>query len=301
MRAERLRIWTGLAVISLVWGSTWLAIKIGLASVPPFLGVGIRFLIASGLLFVILRAGRIRIPLTADAKILYASLTLLTFTVPFALVYWAQQYVASGLGSVLFAAFPFWVALFSQLLLPGEKLNGFKAAGIVLGFTGIVIIFAHDIRYTGEGGILPLIAIVVSTILQALSTILVSRYGKPVSPVAMNFVGMLAGGVALTLLGLLTESTNTIVWDGAAVGSILYLAIFGSVVAFVTYHWLLKRIEAVYISFTTFINPIIAVILGAAVLGERLASSTLAGAACVLGGILVANGRSFLRRREERP
>jgi drug/metabolite transporter (DMT)-like permease len=301
MKVESIKTWIGLAVISIVWGSTWVAIKIGLTSIPPFLGVGVRFLVASGVLFIILRIKRIRIPVTKDAKILYASLALLTFTVPFALVYWAEQYVASGLGSVLFAAFPFWVALFAQLLLPGEKINGFKAAGIVLGFTGIVIIFAHDLRFAGEGGVLPLLALLASTILQAFSTILVSKFGKPVSPFAMNFVGMLTGGVLLTLLGLLTESTEHVVLDGAAIGSILYLAVFGSVVAFVTYHWLLKRIEAVYISFTTFINPIIAVLLGALVLDERLAAGTLAGAACVLAGILVANGGWFLRRRASRP
>ena len=258
--------------------------------------MGIRFLVASGVLLIILKVRRISIPLTRDARVLYVSLTFLTFSVPFGLVYWAEQYVASGLGSVLFAAFPFWVALFSQILLPGERLNGFKAAGILLGFTGIVVIFSHDIRFAGEGGVLPLVALVASTILQALSTILVSRYGKPVSPFAMNFVGMLSGGVLLTLFGLITEPMENIVWNGAAVGSILYLAVFGSVVAFVTYHWLLKRIEAVYISFTTFINPIIAVILGAVVLDERLSAGTLAGAACVLLGILVANGRWILRR-----
>jgi drug/metabolite transporter (DMT)-like permease len=300
MSMERLKTWTGLTAISIIWGSTWLAIKIGLGSVPPFLGVGLRFLIAAAVLFIILRVRRIRIPSTADARILYASLALLTFTIPFALVYWAEQYVASGLGSVMFAAFPFWVALFAQLLLPGEKLDAFKAAGIVLGFTGIVIIFGHDLRFDGESGILPLLALLISTILQAFSTILVSRYGKPVSPFAMNFVGMLTAGVLLTLLGLLTESTDALVLNGAAVGSILYLALFGSVVAFVTYHWLLKRIEAVYISFTTFINPIIAVMLGALVLDERLAAGTLAGAACVLAGILVANAGWFLRRRRSR-
>jgi drug/metabolite transporter (DMT)-like permease len=295
MNRHGLKIWIGLAAISLIWGSTWLAIKIGLASIPPLLGVGIRFLVASAVLGVILKARRIPIPFTPETKILYPSLALLTFSVPFGLVYWAQQYVPSGLSSVLFAAFPFWVAMFSQVLLPAEKLNGFKLAGIALGFSGIVIIFAHDIGHAGEGGILPLLAIITSTVLQALSTVLVSRYGKPVSPFAMNFVGMLSGGVLLTGFGLLTESTEHIVWDQAAIGSILYLAIFGSVVAFVTYHWLLKRIEAVYLSLTTFINPIIAVILGTVVLGERFAPGTLVGAACVLLGILVANGQFFRR------
>lgn len=296
MTGERLRVWGGLATITLIWGSTWLAIKIGLVSMPPFLGVGMRFLVASAILLGILKARGIGIPFTRDSRILYLSLTLLTFTVPFALVYWAQQYLASGLSSVLFAAFPFWVALFSQIILPGQRLNRFKVAGILVGFAGIVIIFAHDIRLTDQRGLVAMLALILSTVLQAFSTVLVSKYGRPVSPFAMNFVGMSGGGILLTILGLTTESTASIVWDAAAIGSILYLAIFGSVVAFVTYHWLLKRIEAVYISLTSFVNPIIAVVLGALILGERLAPTVLLGAAFVLVGILVANGRSLLRR-----
>jgi drug/metabolite transporter (DMT)-like permease len=301
MKEHRFRIWAGLAAISFIWGSTWLAIKIGLGSVPPFLGVGIRFLVASAILFTIVRTRRIPIPNTRDARILYVSLALLTFSIPFGLVYWSEQYVASGLASVLFAAFPFWIALFSQLLLPGERMNGFKLAGIILGFTGVVAIFANDIRLTDAGGLWPLLALVISPVLQAFSTILVSRYGKPVNPFAMNFVGMTAGGTLLTLFGLLTEPLGSVVWDSAAVLSILYLAVFGSVVAFVTYHWLLKHVQAVYISFTTFINPVIAVVLGALVLGERLAPTTLAGAACILAGILVANGRALAGMKRKVP
>jgi drug/metabolite transporter (DMT)-like permease len=89
------------------------------------------------------------------------------------------------------------------------------------------------------------------------------------------------------------ESHSTIVWDGAAIGSILYLAIIGSVLAFVTYHWLLKRVEAVYLSLVSFINPVIAVILGALVLDETLSISVFAGAGLVFAGIGVANGRQL--------
>ncbi len=262
------------------------------------LGVGMRFLTASAILGVVVRIRQVRVPFTRDTRILYGSLALFTFTIPFGLVYWAQQYIASGLGSVLFAAFPFWVALFSHLLLPGKSLDGFKLSGIILGFLGIVIIFGNDLGTLHAEGVLPLGALILSTILQAFSTVLVSRYGQPVSPFAMNFVGMLAGGILLTSVGLATESAGRIVWDGAAIGSILYLSIFGSVVAFVTYHWLLKSIEPVYISLTTFVNPVIAVVLGAVILGERLAPGTLAGAGCVLAGILVANGRALHRKWE---
>lgn len=293
MTGERLRIWGGVALISVVWGSTWLAIKIGLSSVPPLLGVGIRFLAASAILLAILRMRKIPAGFTGEARILYAPLPLLTFGIPFALVYWAEQHIASGLASVLFAAFPFWVALFSQLLLPAERLNAWKIAGILIGFAGVVIIFAEDLSLEDDRGVLAMVALVLSTALQAFSTVLVSRYGRAVHPVTLNWVGMSIAGVLLTAAGAALESPAAIVWDAAAVGSILYLAVFGSVAAFATYYWLLKRIEAVYLSLTSFVNPIIAVILGAIILEERLAPTILLGAGFVLIGILTANGRAL--------
>lgn len=296
MNSERTRIWIGFVIISLVWGSTWLAIKIGLTSVPPFFAAGIRFLIASAVLYVILRLRGLSILLTPETRKLYAALIFLSYSIPFALVYWGQQYIPSGLSSILFGAYPFSVAIFSHLLLVKERLTWFKIAGIVFGFVGIVIIFSGDVHWTETAGVLGMACILVSTVMQALAVVLIKKYGQPISPFVMNFVGMLGGGVILGTLGLATESFSAIVWNTAAVGSILYLAIIGSVLVFVTYHWLLKRIEAVYLSLVSFINPIIAVVLGAIVLRETLAPSVFIGASCVLVGILVANGKQIVGR-----
>jgi drug/metabolite transporter (DMT)-like permease len=299
MTTERIRVWIGFVIISTVWGSTWLAIKIGLHSVPPFFAAGIRFVIASAVLLIILRLRRIDIPFAPDAKKLYVVLSVLSYSIPFGLVYWGQQYIPSGLSSILFAAYPFWVAIFSQLLLANERLNPFKITGIVLGFIGLLLVFAGDIHWSDTSGILGMSAILAATVMQGLALVLIKKYGQPVSPFAMNFVGMSTGAGILLVLSLSTEKMNSIGWDAAAIGSILYLSLFGSVLAFVTYHWLLKRVEAVYLSLTSFINPIIAVVLGAIVLHESLAPSVLVGASCVLTGILVANGQYVYRKVRE--
>lgn len=296
MKNEKLHIWLGLATISFIWGSTWLAIKVGLESVPPFLGVGLRFIIAGLILVVIVRVRNITIPLDRNAVMLYAILVFLSYAIPFGLVYWAEQHIPSGLASILFAGFPFWVGIFSHLSLPGERMTVFKLAGIVLGFAGLFIIFFEDIHWTDSYGLLGMIAILICTVLQALCTVIVKKHGQTMNPFAMNLVGMSGGGLLLFGLGISVESFGDIRWDAAAIGSILYLAAFGSVVAFVTYYWLLKRIEAVYLSLTTFINPIIAVILGAVILSEELAPAVLLGAGFVLAGILVANGKYFYEK-----
>lgn len=296
MNNERVKIWLAFLTSCLVWGSTWLAIKIGLTSMPPFLGAGLRFLIAGIILYFIVKARGIDIPTTADAKKIYFVLTFISFTIPFAFVYWAEQYIPSGLASILFAGYPFWVAIFSQMMLAQERLNAFKIAGIILGFAGLVIIFAGDIRIADSRGIMAMLMIVVNTIMQAYSLVVVKKIGQPISPFAFNFVGMFGSGIILSAMSFAFESHERIVWDTASIGSILYLSTIGSVLVFVAYFWLLKRVEAVYLSLISFITPIVAVILGAIILDEKLDPNVFVGAGFVLVGLLVANGKSFYWR-----
>ena len=293
MNTERTRVWIGFVIVSWVWGSTWLAIKIGLHSVPPMIGAGIRFLIASSILFIIVKMRKIKIPLSPDLRRLYIYLIFFSYAIPFGVVYWCQQFIPTGLSSILFGAYPLWVALLSHFLLSNERLDSFKISGIILGFIGVFIIFSRDIHWTDSSGFIGMVGILSTTLMQAFALVMIKKYGQPVSPFALNLVGMSVAGVLLFAGGILFESISTVIWDAAAIGSILYLAIVGSVIAFVTYHWLLKRVEAVYLSLVSFINPIIAVILGAIVLNETLAASVFAGAALVLFGILIANGRQL--------
>jgi drug/metabolite transporter (DMT)-like permease len=293
MKSERLLLWLGFALISTVWGTTWLAIRIGLESIPPFYAAAIRCLLAAGVLYAILRFTGGRIPATRLAWRVYLALGVLTIAIPFALIYWGQQYIPTGLSSILFGAFPFWVAVFSHLMLPEERLNGFKIAAVILGFAGVVVIFSADVYISDANAILGMMAVMVSTLLQAVALIYVKKYGRDVSPTAMNFVGMAMGGALLLLLSVALESGTPARWSVSGITSLLYLSLVGSVLTFVTYYWLLKRIEAVYLSLSSFINPLVAVAVGAAVLGERLPPSVFTGAALVLLGMLIANGKAL--------
>jgi drug/metabolite transporter (DMT)-like permease len=282
-----------------VWGSTWLAIKIGLSGMPPLLGAGLRFLLASVILFGIVKVWRIPVPMTSDAKKIYATLAILSFTIPFAFVYWAEQYIPTGLASILFAGYPFWVALFSYFMLKNEPLSLFKISGIVLAFTGMLVIFSGDVHVADTRAFIAMILMVTNTILQAYSLVLVKKIGQPINPFAFNFVGMMISSILLIGASIMLESHDGIVWNTATVGSILYLGIVGSVIVFAAYFWLLKRVEAVYLSLVSFINPIVAVLLGAIVLGEKLDPDVFLGASFVLLGLLVANGRALYARVSE--
>jgi drug/metabolite transporter (DMT)-like permease len=299
VNSERIKISLAFATSCLVWGSTWLAIKIGLSGMPPLLGAGLRFLLASIILFGIVKVWRIPVPMTSDAKKIYATLAILSFTIPFAFVYWAEQYIPTGLASILFAGYPFWVALFSYFMLKNEPLNVFKLSGIVLAFTGMVVIFSGDVHVADTRAFIAMILMVTNTILQAYSLVLVKKIGQPINPFAFNFVGMMVSSILLIGASVMLESHDSIVWNTATVGSILYLGIVGSVIVFAAYFWLLKRVEAVYLSLVSFINPIVAVLLGAIVLGEKLDPNVFVGASFVLLGLLVANGRALYTRVSE--
>ena len=293
---ERIMVWVAFAIISTVWGTTWLAIRIGLETVPPFLSAGIRCLAAAVILYGIVRVRGDAVPMTASAWKVYLSLGVLTIGVPFALIYWGQQYIPTGLSSILFGSFPFCVAILSHLMLRDEPMTLSKGVAIALGFAGVVIIFYAESAIADPRAFVGMSAVLVSVLLQALALVLIKKHGEPVSPLSMNFIGMAMGGTMVLLLSLAVEGERTVVWTMPAITSLVYLTIVGSVVTFVAYYWLLKKIDAVYVSLSSFINPIVAVVLGAVALGERLPGSVFTGAAFVMAGLLVANGKGLYAR-----
>ncbi len=293
MQNEKLKIAGGFLITAVIWGSTWLVIKVGLESIPPFYGAAFRFFVAVSILLLINIFSGSTIPIDKGSQKVYYMAGLLSFSIPFALVYWGQQYIPSGLSSILFALYPLIVGIFSHFMLRSEPLNIFKISGIILGFSGVVMIFARDLHWDTENTTLGMAAIIISSILQALSLILIKKYGKDISPFHLNLGGMLIGLLVLILFAITFESVSDIKLDFKGIGSVLYLGILGSVVTFSIYFWMLKRVEAVYLSLLAFVTPILAVILGAIILNEELDVQVFYGGALVLIGILCANAKGF--------
>ncbi|HZY10462.1 MAG TPA: DMT family transporter [Bacteroidota bacterium] len=293
MRSDKILIILGFIVISVIWGSTWLAIKIGLESIPPLYGVAIRFSLAVLILSLIMFLRKEKLLLDRNSIIVYITLGISSFSIPFALVYWSEQYISSGLASILFAVYPLVVAVLSHIFLSNEPLNPFKITGILIGFIGVLIIFWKDI-HIGDVNTLAMGAIILSTVLQGISLVIVKRRGMAMNPISMNCGGMIIGIVVMYSLALMFEDYSKLHFDEKGLGSILYLGTFGTVVTFVTYYWLLKRVEAVYLSLTSLITPIVAVFLGTIILYEDLSPQVFLGAALVLLGLLITNGRDLI-------
>jgi len=303
MKSESLKIGLGYILITLLWGSTWLAIRVGLDSLTPMFAVGLRFFIASFFVLIVMKISKVKLQTDPLSIKLYLFLAFFSFIIPFTMVYWGEQFVPSGLTSIIFAVFPLFVILFSWLMIPNEHVGIYKLIGVLIGFIGIIIIFWKDMSLDLSENSLGMIAILVSAIIQGLVAVVIKKHGNKLNPLSMNFVPLLISGIVLIPAGLIFEDSSSLVFDVKAISSILYLAFFGTVITFTTYYWLMQKINVVILSLSTFITPIIALILGIVFLSEKFDTNHIWGSSLVLMGILFANFRglfNYYKAKEKR-
>ena len=216
-------------------------------------------------------------------------------------LYWGEHRISSGMTSILFATFPLWVAIISSLMMPNEKITFNKILGVLLGFSGVVTIFSNDVQFDGNStAILGMGAVVLSAAIQGFSAVLIKKYGHDISPFVVSFVPMSISAIILLVGSVLIEDFSNVQFTGMAIFSIFFLAIFGTIITFVSYFWLLKRVEVVLLSLTAFVTPLIAVLLGVIILNEKISAQLFGGATLVFIGIASANMneiRSLLRNR----
>jgi drug/metabolite transporter (DMT)-like permease len=272
------------ALLCLIWGSTWLAIKIGLVGVPPFLGAGLRFLLSAAVVGLVLALRRRPITTTRDDKVCVLSLGVLVFWFNYACVYWAELHISSGLTAVLFSTMPLMTALLSAFWMRSEALSRRKVAGIVAGVVGTGLLFWPQERL-GLMQALGMLATLVACLFSAVNLVTLKRYGRDSDPFVLNFLGMGVGAVCLLLMSAVLEPWATVTWTRSNVLALLYLALAGSVVAFWIYYTLIKRLDATIVSLTSLIIPIVALVLGRMILGETVTETAIAGVVTILAGV----------------
>jgi drug/metabolite transporter (DMT)-like permease len=282
----RLKVFIGFAVICLIWGSSWAAVKIGLESVPPLLSLGIRFTLASCILGLIVFVKHLRVPMDKKFWMLVLIMCSTSFTVPFVLIYWAQLQVSSGLASVLFATYPFWVALISHFILPEEKITIVRIMGIVIGFLGVIFIFNKGFSDVSLSMLYGMAAIIAGAIIQAFGLVFLRRLGENAHPVTLNFCSMSLSALPLFAASIIFEDYSKMIFNSQTIGAILYLSTFCTVITFVIYFWLVKHVEAVILSLSAFITPVIAVVIGVIVMKENITHGVYIGSALVLIGVV---------------
>ncbi len=285
---SRLLIAVALVALCLIWGTTWAVIQIGLESMPPFGGVALRFGIAAAILLVLARALNIKLGTTRREKRLWWVNGLLAFCVSYGVVYWSEQWVPSGLAAILFATNPLFVALLAHLALPSESLNRAEIIGISLGFVGVGVIFSEDFHALGGEQVrLAALVMLFSPLAAAIATVTVKRWGEGVHPFSLSAVPM---GITAGIMGALAvafEKGQSFNWNMSSIGALLYLAIFGSVITFTLYFWLLAHLPAKRLALIAYVIPLVAVVVGT-LRGEPMTLRTLTGAALVVAGTALA-------------
>jgi drug/metabolite transporter (DMT)-like permease len=293
VHAPRSRILLAFAAVYVIWGSTYLAIRFAIETLPPLLMVGSRFLIAGLILYAVVRARGVATPTRANwmSASLIGVMLLAGGT---GVVVWAEERVPSGIAALLVSVVPLWMVLIEWLRPRGVRPGGFVIAGVVLGLAGLWIL-SDPLAGGGQHNL----AVEGMLMLAALSWAIGSVYSKhaplPESKFLATAIEMLAGGTVLIVVGLLAGELRH--FDPGAVSqrsvlSLLYLIVFGSLVAFSAYVWLLHTVSPALVSTYAFVNPVVAVLLGWWLANEPITARTSVAAAIIVGAVaLITVGR----------
>jgi drug/metabolite transporter (DMT)-like permease len=289
-RTRRLAYGAWIAVC-LIWGTTYLAIRVTLETMPPMLMSGWRWLLAGAMLTGILRArGYALVPRQGWGRA--ALLGFLLLVLGNGLVAWAEQWVPSGLTAVIVAASPFWMVGIEAAHKNGEPVGVRVASGLALGFSGIVLLVWPDLGGSGGAGFIPgVIALQIACLAWAIGSSYSRRHPKEENLFGAAAAQMIAGGAMMVAFGTLHGEWRALhagIRSGAAFA---YLTTVGSIGGFVAYTYALRHLPIAVVSLYAYINPIIAVALGVLLLAERFDSRTALAAALVLGGVAIVQSR----------
>ena len=278
------------ALLVIIWSSTWVAIKFGLEDSPALLGAGLRFGLAGAVLLAFAAAQRR--PLRTD-WLLVSVLAAMPFALAYGLVYWGEQYIPSGLAAVLFGVLPLYTGILAGIFLPEEPLRARLVLGVVIAIGGLALSFAESLNLGDEDlALAGAAALALAPLGASIGNVAQKLRARNLDAVTLNGWGMLAGGALLLGASAMGEDWGELRLTPESVGSIVYLALIGSAVAFVGLTVLLRHLTAQAMSFLAMLLPFGALLFGAVLYDEALTWRALAGALLVAIGLLIAQGRS---------
>jgi drug/metabolite transporter (DMT)-like permease len=286
-------------LLCLIWGSTWLFIKLGLADLPPVSFVGLRFLIASVILWLIVKWRRAPLPRNKSEWWLLA-LTGLLSAFNYCLLFWGEQHTSSGLAAVIQTIIPAYGLVIAHYHLPTERITPVKLTGVAVGIAGVAVIFSNQLSVEGELAFQGSAAIAIGAFAAAYSNVLVKAHGGRIDP-AVVAAGQLTCGLPLLLATGLAHDGNPLNfhWTLSAVICLLYLATMGSAVAFIMFYWLVRQIDVTKTMLIALVTPVIAVSLGALTLNERLTWRVAIGGVSIIAGVALIMFQTSARARKE--
>ena len=279
-----LRVVAGYVSVALIWGSTWAAIKIGVNDVPPFVFAFARAVAVAGLLTII--AVALRQPFPRDRRTMAIAMIvgLINIGWSWAIIFWSEQFVPSGLVSVFGAAAPVWTAVLAHFMVKGDRLTALKIVGLTLGLGGTVILIGAPEAADGIAGLVATALLALMPITWAIAAILQSRFLRTVAPIPTVAVGTWASALLLAPLAVfqLPQAQH---WTLASVLAFAYLVIFGTCFGMVVSLWLYRKLRPTTITLIQVLVPAEAILIGTVWLGEPVTIRMLGGAALVVAAV----------------
>lgn len=294
-RASVIAVWIFLAFI---WSTTWIFIKIGLEDLPPLAFAAARFIISVAILAVVVRWQGITLPRTGTEWRLIALTGFLQFSINYSAVFWSEQYITSGLAAVLQATISVFGLGLAWIFLPAESITKRKILAILVGIGGVAIVFADQLKVENWLAFAGCVVIVIGSYAAAQASILIKARGTSIHPASLVMCQMLCGLPAILIYSLLREG-NPLAhnWTWRAILCVLYLSIAGTIAAFWLYYWLLNRVESTTAMMISLVTPLLAVVIGWAVLGETLPPLTGVGGLLIIASIALI----VFKRRQPTP
>ena len=295
---------TALWIVYIVWGSTYLAIRIAVETLPPFLHASVRFLLAGAIMYAFLwiKSGRDRVRVTTREVGACAIVGTALLLGGNGLVALGEKTVPSGLAALIIASVPLWVILFRALT--GDRVMGGTLIGTFVGFVGVALLVFPGSEGTGAtiGGVS---LIVLASFFWASGSFLSSKLSLPKDPFVSTAVQMLCGAMALGIVGVASGEIGDLdpsTFSLSSVMAVAYLVVFGSLAAFTAYTWLLQNAPISKVATYAYVNPVVAVFLGWLILSENITAFILTGAALIVASVafIVRHENSELREVRER-
>jgi drug/metabolite transporter (DMT)-like permease len=294
------------ALVYILWGSTYLAIRISVEHLTPLMMGGLRFTIAGVLMLAFRKICGHRIAVPRRDLLRLGIIGILLLTTSNVVLGWAETYIPTGLAALFIAVTPLWFLIFERLSHSSDHLSARGIAGIALGLVGVAILLWPDISghaNFGKGQLFGSILVLCSSVSWAFGSILTRRWHMPIDPYTASGWQMLIAGTFNGSLALLFGDLHRSTWAASSLWAISYLIVAGSLIGFTAYVWLLKNVPIAKVATYAYVNPIIALILGCAFHGERMDSYMLAGSVVVILSVVLVTGAKIHHQasKEEAP
>jgi drug/metabolite transporter (DMT)-like permease len=294
---ERRLAWFAWIAVCLIWGTTYLGIRVSLETMPPMLMGGLRWVFAGGLLGAYMLARGERLPRGRELRNA-ALLGFLMIVLGNGGVVWAELTVPSGLTAVVIASSPFWMAGVEALQADGERFTWNAAVGLLVGFSGILLLIWPELIQGGPGGrgfLAGMGALQIACLGWSIGSSYSKRHSRQENVFSATAAQMLLGGLMMLALGTLRGEWGALSFSTRSASAFLYLATVGAIGGFVGYTYALRHLPVSLVSLYAYINPVVAVALGVAILGEPFTSRMAVAAVLVFGGVAI------VRRQTRRP